>query len=79
MYWPLIVVRLLGCTPDEAHARKVLEAYGFENIHLGGYPFFGCGNGELLSVEFTATSVKKDAVRGSVCCGIFKNCTVRLR
>ncbi len=78
MHWPLIVVLLVSCTPDEDRAKKVLEAHGFENIYLGGYPFFGCGKDDVFNVAFTATTAKRQAVQGSVCCGIWKNCTVRV-
>lgn len=80
MRLPLIVVVLLmACTADEEQARKVLEAYGFEQITFGGYPFYRCGKDDEFNIEFSAINVKKQPVSGAVCCGLWKSCTVRLR
>ncbi len=76
---------LTSCTND-SEARRTLEAQGFDNIRIGGYAWFGCGQDDGASNTFTATNAKGQAVSGVVCCGTYegnplgglaKGCTVR--
>lgn len=67
---------LCACT-NERGARHALEDEGYENIKITGYAPFSCGEDDLSSTGFKATNVKGREVRGVVCCGAFKGCTVR--
>ena len=60
-------------------AEAAVQAMGFRDVKTNGVPFFGCGKGDsmLRSRRFTATNSAGARVRGVVCCGLFKRCTVR--
>ncbi len=72
----LAVLALVACT-DEHASRKALEDQGFEDIHITGYAFFGCGEGDGFRTGFTAKNAKGKQVSGVDCCGVVKNCTIR--
>ena len=67
---------VLGCTAPAAEARRALDSSGFSEIELEGWVPFSCAEHEAVQ-GFKAKSPKGTAVRGVVCCGVFKSCTVR--
>lgn len=67
---------LAGCTAPN-YSKDALEKAGFSNIEIGGYDFFACSKGDTFATEFTATNPLGKRVSGTVCCGIFKSCTIR--
>ena len=82
--WPLAVVGLLvlwgtcahfHCTAHE-QTRRILERDGYEEIEVGNHAWFDCGESDIFSNTFSAEKNGKRA-EGAVCCGLFKNCTVR--
>ena len=68
------------CT-TEGGSREALQAAGYKDIGITGWggPFM-CGS-DAYSTGFTARPPGADAkaplVEGTVCCGIFKGCTIR--
>ena len=70
------VLLATACTAPDA-TRRTLEAEGYEDIKTLGYTPFQCGNDDKFSTGFEATNAKGDRVRGTVCCGFLKGCTVR--
>lgn len=67
---------LVGCT-DEGASRRALESHGFTNIRFTGYTPMACAHDDDFSTGFVATNPKGESVRGVVCCGVVKSCTVR--
>ncbi len=65
-----------GCT-DSAGTRRALHNNGFTAVQVGGYAFFGCGKDDSFATHFTAVNPTGQTVSGVVCCGWWKNCTVR--
>ena len=74
----LATLALSACAPSDERAIRTLESAGFTNIKLGLYPWFACGQDDGFNVAFTADNIRGQRVGGAVCCGMFKNCTVRL-
>lgn len=72
----ILAAALASCTDEDA-TRSTLRAYGFTNIQTTGYAFFGCGEEDEFSTGFRAVNQQGMRVEGVVCCGWFKNCTVR--
>ena len=72
----LILGLLSGCT-DPEKATSVLSAQGYKDIEVTGYNLFSCGQDDLYSTGFAATSVTGQRVKGTVCSGILKGATVR--
>lgn len=67
---------LVSCiAPDRS--RAVLEKSGFKNIEITGYQWFACGQDDGFSTGFVAQNANGQYVDGTVCCGLFKSCTVR--
>ena len=77
--WLLLAAPLLVCCTDEPRARRVLEEQGYADIELTGYAPWSCSNDDTFETGFRAKGPTGRAVTGAVCCGAFKNCTVRTR
>lgn len=77
----LMMFSLASCT-DEETSRRVLEDEGYTDIEIGGYAMFACSEDDNYRTSFTAVRVTPSGehrvVTGAVCCGLWKNCTVRL-
>ena len=71
-----IVLFTVSCTDDAATIRT-LESSGFTDIKTTGYSMFACGEDDSFATGFIATNPAGQKVQGTVCCGMFKNCTVR--
>jgi hypothetical protein len=59
-------------------SKRVLRQSGYTNIEIKGYGWFSCGK-DLFSTKYRAISPAGLETKGSVCCGIFKDCTVRIK
>jgi hypothetical protein len=67
---------LVGCTCEDASS-QALRGHGFSDIEWTGYSFFACSEDDTFSTGFRAKNARGETVEGTVCCGVFKNCTVR--
>jgi hypothetical protein len=68
---------LAACT-NEADSRRALEDAGYSEIKFEGYAPLACGKGDDTATKFIALNPPgKKTVRGTVCCGYFKGCTIR--
>ena len=81
--WAVVWLSLTGltmsCEVSENEATRVLEAQGFDDIHLEGAEvvFSRCSDSDSFSRGFRAKNSRGVEVRGVVCCGWLKACTVR--
>lgn len=66
----------LSCT-DEEGSRKALVAQGFTDIQFTGYAAFDCSEDDNYATGFRAKNPNGIMVEGTVCCGIWKKCTIR--
>ena len=67
---------LCSCT-DESSSRKALDNAGFSDIEFTGYDWGACGKDDNFSTGFKAKNPNGKYVKGSVCCGFMKRCTIR--
>lgn len=67
----------LGCTASDHEVERILTPMGYTEIRTHGHAFFACSEEDLFATKFTAKAPNGDRVKGAVCCGAFKNCTVR--
>ena len=72
----LAVISLLGCT-NESASKRTLVNQGFTDISVGGYAPFACSDSDTFQTRFVATNPAGKRVKGVVCCGWLKSCTVR--
>lgn len=72
----LLFIGIVGCT-SESSTISTLQKAGFTQIQPGGYAIFGCSKDDIFQTKFTAINSQGQEVEGVVCCGVFKNCTVR--
>lgn len=61
---------------DKTNSKRALESAGFTEIEFTGYKFLSCGE-DIFRTGFKAKNVRSQQVNGVVCCGLFKNCTIR--
>jgi hypothetical protein len=71
-----------GCSPSKDRFKTSILSSGLTNPTKHGYDFFECGYGDFWVEAFTAHLTHESAevdtiVKGTVCCGIFKGCTIR--
>ncbi len=71
-----LVVLISGCTDEDA-SRRALMSQGFSDIEFTGYEAFACSQDDTFHTGFVAKNPKGDKVKGVVCCGLLKSCTVR--
>ncbi len=62
---------------DENGARDTLKAAGLTPTEVGGYSWFGCGQGDVWKTRFKATNAQGVPTAGIVCKGLFKGTTIR--
>lgn len=72
----LLFLMMFACTNAPATV-DTLEKAGFTDVHAGGYSAFACSDDDTYATNFTATNPQGQKVSGTVCCGVFKNCTIR--
>ena len=66
--------------PDSAVIAKLqIEQAGYTDVTVTGHAWFGCGQGDLQSQQFTAIGLNQKPVEGYLCGGWFKGRTVRLK
>jgi hypothetical protein len=73
----LLCLVLSGCFTDSGEATRALDNQGFKDIQFSGSDFFACSKGDKTGLSFTATNSNGKRVSGTVCCGVFKSCTIR--
>lgn len=59
-----------GCRVDPADQTAIVESYGFKEVRMGGYAWFGCSEGDDVRAEFTAVSATGQHVKGVFCSGL---------
>lgn len=64
-----------GTSPEQVNT--TLNKQGFEKVVPGELSLFGCGEDDMPGRRFVAVNPRGVEVEGIVCCGLFKNCTVR--
>lgn len=67
---------LSGCT-DEPRTRSTLRNFGFTDVRVTGYEYWGCSDSDNYHTGFTAKNAQGAEVSGVVCCGFAKACTIR--
>lgn len=73
----LLFLAAIGCTASD-RTKETLEKHGFTDIEVGGWAPFACGQDDVYKTKFEATNPSGQRIDGVVCCGWFKNCTLRL-
>ena len=68
---------IIGCT-DKKGAIEILEAEGYSDIVTTGYNHFSCSEKDQYKTGFRAKTINGATVEGTVCCGLYKDCTVRI-
>lgn len=72
----LILLALTACT-NESSSEHALRSAGFSEITFQGYDMFACSDSDTFATKFTAKNPSDVFVKGTVCCGWVKNCTIR--
>lgn len=67
---------LSSCT-DESSSRQALQSAGYTDITFTGYSVFTCGQEDNFATGFQAKNPAGQMTTGTVCCGLFKGCTIR--
>lgn len=67
----------VGCT-DKKGAVDILEAEGYTDIVTTGYSNWSCSEKDQYKTGFRAKTITGATVVGTVCCGWYKDCTVRI-
>lgn len=75
-----IALTVSACSVNPQDAYRTLEAQGFTQIELLGYPFmgWGCADGDTFKTEFKAVGVNGKPIKGVLCSSAFKGVTVRI-
>lgn len=75
--WFLRVALAVTACTDESASLPALDALGFTDVRFTGYAWFDCADKDTFATAFTARNAAGKPVSGAVCCGVWKNCTVR--
>lgn len=75
--YTLVALLGLGCLTSDAEVRETLDNAGFTEVIVTGHVPFVCGEHDKGGNGFTATNPRGKRVKGVVCCGQVKACTVR--
>lgn len=70
------ILCFVGCTADGA-STDALHKAGFYDVETTGYEMFACGEDDTFKTGFRAKNALGVTVEGTVCCGVFKDCTIR--
>ena len=65
-----------ACNVGDGDMRRICAAEGLVDCKVTGRAFFQCSEDDAFASSFTAKRGGR-AVEGTVCCGLFKDCTVR--
>ena len=60
---------LAACRTDPVEQVAIVETYGFTEVQMTGYAWFGCPESDDVRAEFTATSPTGQRVKGVFCSG----------
>lgn len=73
-----LLLALAACTAPR-RSTAVLEDQGYTEVSARWWAWapWGCSDDDWYATRFTATTSVGTEVKGTVCCGFFKNCTVR--
>lgn len=72
-------IGLCRCGPDKGRATSALQTAGYTEIDVRGLSLgLNCSDDDMYITPFKAKGPTGVAAHGHVCCGIFKNCTIRL-
>lgn len=71
-----VVLLLVACT-DESATKDTLRKSGFTEIETLGYDAWSCSKDDDYATKFRAKNPQGVIVEGTVCCGVWKACTVR--
>lgn len=69
---------LAGCSPNPAAQRAAVEDFGFTDVRIGDYAWFGCSKDDTFASKWTGRNAAGVPVRGVVCGGWAKGYTVRI-
>ena len=72
----LLCLGLASCT-DPGRSQDALQKSGYTDIEIGDYDFNACGKDDEYSTHFRAKNPQGRIVEGTVCCGVWKSCTIR--
>jgi hypothetical protein len=73
----ILVMVSTGCATSSEDAKRTVYKAGFTNVKTSGVSPFSCSEDDMYGRKFTATNANGQVVEGVVCCGLFKNCTIR--
>ncbi len=74
----ILAMLLQRCMVTNEEALDTLNKAGFKQPVVTGSNWMTCGEGDKeLGADFEAINTSGQKVNGTVCCGIFKGCTVR--
>jgi hypothetical protein len=66
--------------PDSAVIAKLqIEQAGYTNVRVIGYSWFGCGQGDIQTQQFSAIGLNQQPVEGYLCGGWLKGRSIRLK
>lgn len=74
----LCAVLVLSACTDEERAKRVLEEAGYTQVVITGYDWAACSEDDTYSTGVIAVGPTGKSVTGTVCCGLMKNCTIRI-
>lgn len=62
---------------NESKAKETLDKAGFTDIIITGIGPLDCSEDDYIRTRFEATNPQEMRIQGTVCCGLFKRCTIR--
>lgn len=71
-----MVLLLPACSAREMAAEALYSA-GYSEVHVGDWAWYGCGEDDQFHYQFVARNPAGRPSSGVVCCGMYKNCTIR--
>lgn len=73
------VALVAGAKPDPATALRAVDEAGFTQAEVveSGVDMYRCARSDAVYYRVRAANSKGDKVVVTVCCGIYKDCTVR--
>lgn len=75
----LLLALVLGCNVSDDTVHRVAESAGLHDVRPTGVAPLSCAKGDTFRTHFEAKNSEGKKVKGTVCCGVFKDCTVRFK
>ena len=72
-----VLLLMMGCGSAPERSTTALKKAGYSKIEITGWEPFECGQDDTYSTGFVADNPVGTRVSGVVCCGLWKNCTIR--